>query len=128
MLLSLFIACCQILTADESPADQTPNATPLSEEITRTAIQKAIAPLQQGAAVSAKERKCFTCHNQAMPVIALTEVAKRGFAVDQNILQQQLQHTWDHLEKGKLTYQTGSGQGGQVMTAGYAMCKRTPEP
>ncbi len=121
MLLSLFIACCQILTADESPADQTPSSTPLSQETTRTAIQKAIAPLQQGAAVSAKERKCFTCHNQAMPVIALTEVAKRGFAVDQNILQQQLQHTWDHLEKGKLTYQAGSGQGGQVMTAGYAM-------
>lgn len=121
MLLSLIIACCQILTADESPAEQTSSSAPLSHEETRTAIQKAIAPLQQGAAVSAKERKCFTCHNQAMPVIALTEVAKRGFAVDQEILQQQFQHTWDHLEKGKVTYQSGSGQGGQVMTAGYAL-------
>ena len=121
MLLSLIIACCQILTADESAAEQTSSAIELSQEETRTAIQKAIAPLQQGAAVSAKERKCFTCHNQAMPVISLSEVAKRGFAVDPGILQQQLQHTWDHLQKGKVTYQAGSGQGGQVMTAGYAL-------
>ncbi len=120
MLLSIIIACCQILAADEATEQHTSIAV-LTQDETRTAIQKAIPLLQQGAVVSAKERKCFTCHNQAMPVIALTEVAKRGLDVDQKNIQRQLQHTWDHLEKGKLTYQTGSGQGGQVMTAGFAM-------
>ena len=70
---------------------------------------------------SARERKCCTCHNQAIPVIALTEVAKHGFAVDHEILQQQLQHTWEHLEKGKVTYQAGSGQGGQPRRADHAL-------
>ena len=56
-----------------------------------------------------------------LPVMALTEIAKRGFPVDQENLRRQLHHTFDHLDKGKVDYQAGRGQGGQVMTAGYAM-------
>jgi N-acyl-D-amino-acid deacylase len=77
--------------------------------------------LQQGATVSANERKCFTCHNQALPVFVLAEVAKQGFEIDKEVLQRQLQHTWNHLNGGKSGYLAGKGQGGQVMTAGYAM-------
>ena len=121
MLLSIIIACCRILAVDESSSEQSPVSVSVSQFETRAAIQRAIPSLQQGAAVSAKERKCFTCHSQAMPVIALTEAANRGFIVDQDNIQRQIQHTWDHLDKGKTDYQAGKGQGGQVMTAGYAM-------
>lgn len=121
MLLSIIMACCQILAADEVTEQQASVTVALPQDETRTAIQRAIPPMQQGTAVSAKERKCFTCHNQALPVIALTEVAKRGFDVDRENIQQQLQHTWNHLDKGKTDYHAGKGQGGQVMTAGYAM-------
>lgn len=121
MVLSIIIACCQILAADESAPKQPSDSVGVSQDETRTAIQRAIPSLQQGAAVSAKERKCFTCHSQAMPVIALTAAAKRGFVIDQENIRQQIQHTWDHLHNGKTDYQAGKGQGGQVMTAGYAM-------
>ena len=121
MLLSIIIVCCRILAVDESAPEQTSVTVSVSPDETRTAIQRAIPSLQQGAAVSVKERKCFTCHSQAMPVIALTEAAKRGFVVDQENIQRQMQHTWDHLDNGKTDYQAGKGQGGQVMTAGYAM-------
>jgi hypothetical protein len=120
-LLLWNLACTPLLFADEAGTNDLPACGELSREEVRTAIQKAIAPLQQGSARSADERKCFTCHSQALPVIALTEIAKRGFPVDQENLRRQLQHTWDHLDKGKVDYQAGKGQGGQVMTAGYAM-------
>ncbi|MEJ7592589.1 MAG: prenyltransferase/squalene oxidase repeat-containing protein [Planctomycetaceae bacterium] len=121
LLLLLNLACGVLMVTDDPGAEDPSPATELSQDAVRAAIQKAIPLLQQGASVSAKERKCFTCHNQALPVIALTEFAKRGFDVDREILQRQLQHTWDHLEKGKAEYHAGKGQGGQVMTAGYAM-------
>ena len=120
-LLLLTFACGPLFLTDEPAAKSPVLPRELSPTQIRGAIQKAIPLLQQGASLSANERKCFTCHNQALPVIALTEFARQGFDVDRQILQRQLQHTWNHLESGKTEYLAGNGQGGQVMTAGYAM-------
>ncbi len=87
----------------------------------RQAIERAIPRLQAGASGSAKERECFTCHSQALPVFALQAAQQRGFVIDENVLQQQLQHTWKHLERGQAGYREAKGQGGQAMTAGYAL-------
>lgn len=85
------------------------------------AIERAIPRLQAGASGSAKERECFTCHSQALPVFALQAAQQRGFSIDQEVLRQQIKHTWKHLERGKSGYLEGKGQGGQAMTAGYAL-------
>ncbi len=121
LILLLKLACCPLILADEPAPKPIAPTNKLTQDEVRMAIQKAIPLLQQGATGSANERKCFTCHNQAMPVIALTEFTRLGFDVDKEILKQQLQHTWDHLDRGKVEYLAGNGQGGQVMTAGYAM-------
>lgn len=121
LLLLLNFACCTLFMTDDLGGEDSSTAGDVTQDAVRAAIQKSIPMLQHGASGSADERKCFTCHNQALPVIALTEFARRGFEVDETILQRQLQHTWNHLEKGKTEYQAGNGQGGQVMTAGYAM-------
>lgn len=122
-LIGLLVATTNLsMLVAEEPAVVHPLVdTELSQASVRTAVQRAIQLLQQGASVSAKERKCFTCHNQALPVFVMAEVATRGFEIDKDLLQRQLQHTWNHLNNGKTGYQAGKGQGGQVMTAGYAM-------
>lgn len=96
-------------------------AADVSAAAVRAALQKALPLLEHGAKVSAAERTCFTCHNQAVPVLALTALAARGFATDRDNRQLQLQHTWNHLDRGRASYQQGKGQGGQVLTAGYAL-------
>ena len=121
LLILMNFACCSPFMTDDLGGEVSLSASDLTQDAVRAAIQKSIPLLQQGASGSATERKCFTCHNQALPVIALTEFARRGFDIDEEMLQRQLQHTWDHLEKGTTEYQAGNGQGGQVMTAGYAM-------
>ncbi len=73
------------------------------EEIS-AAIKNSIRLLEKGAKGSAEERTCFTCHNQAVPVLALAEVRKRGFAIDEKNFENQLQHTAAHLERGKKNY------------------------
>ncbi len=96
-------------------------ADALQTSALRQAIDRAIPQLEAGATGSAKERECYTCHSQALPVFALQAASQRGFAIDQDVLQQQLDHTWKHLERGKSGYLEGTGQGGQAMTAGYAL-------
>ena len=97
-------------------ADERPSAQAL-----RRAVERAIPQLQSGAAGSAAERQCYTCHSQGLPVFALSAAAARGLAIDHEIFEQQVQHTWAHLQRGQSAYQSGKGQGGQVLTAGYAL-------
>ena len=99
------------------PAD---DAVP-SPELMRIAVNKAIPLLEKGAKGSAKHRKCFTCHNQAIPVLALAEDRQCGFTVGQVNFERQVQHTATHIERGKKNYLDGRGQGGRAISAGYAM-------
>ena len=86
-----------------------------------TAVRKAIPLLEKAAAGSAKERQCFTCHSQALPVFALAEAKKRGIEINEQVFQAQLKHTAAHLQRGLKGYREGRGQGGRVLTAGYAL-------
>ncbi len=87
----------------------------------KTAVQKAVPWLQKGAAGSNAHSKCFTCHNHGMPIIALTEAASHGLAVDSTVLTSLVDHTTSFLKSGQERYREGKGQGGQVLTAGYAL-------
>ncbi|MEY4198290.1 MAG: D-aminoacylase, partial [Verrucomicrobiota bacterium] len=85
-------------------------------------MAKAVPLLEAGARGSAEKRKnCFTCHNQALPVIALTTAQARGLAVDAENLRQQLDFTVAHLARNRANYLAGKGHGGQALTAGYAL-------
>jgi N-acyl-D-amino-acid deacylase len=88
----------------------------------RSAIARSIPLLEAGAKGSLAQRKnCFTCHNQGLPIMALTAAHKRGFAVDVEHLRVQVQFTADFLARNRDNYRKGQGQGGQVDTAGYAL-------
>ena len=90
-------------------------------ERVRSAIARALPLLEAGSAGSAEKKKCFTCHNQALPIVALAEARQRGFELDVDNLNRQLRHTEEHLKRGTKNYLEGRGQGGKVITAGYAL-------
>jgi N-acyl-D-amino-acid deacylase len=85
------------------------------------AVRRAVPLLEKASAGSAAARQCFTCHSQAMPVLALTAARRHGFEIDEANLTRQLDHTADHLRRGRDAYLAGRGQGGKVLTAGYAL-------
>lgn len=101
-------AFSQVASADES-------APPIE-----LAIRRSLNLLQQTSERTAESRTCFTCHGQALPVLAVVQAREHGFQIDQDNLQRQLNHTHEHLSQGVPGYLEGKGQGGQVDTAGYA--------
>lgn len=87
----------------------------------KAAIQKSITLINKASAGSARKRKCFTCHNQAMAVLVLDEAKKRSLTIDEANFQLQVDHTTAHLERGLKNYLSGKGQGGGPDTASYAL-------
>ena len=75
----------------------------------RVAITKSIPLVEKGSAGSAEQRTCFTCHSQAVPVVALAAAKQRGFDIDEKNLAKQIEHTAKHLERGRKKYLEGKG-------------------
>jgi hypothetical protein len=96
-------------------------AEPSTDDAVRSAVKKALPLIEKSAAEYTKHRQCFSCHHQALPILALVTARARGFNVDTDILQKQVAHTEKFLTGNREAYQKGQGQGGQVDTAGYAL-------
>jgi hypothetical protein len=87
----------------------------------RAAVSKALPLLQKGAVGHREQRSCFACHNQGLPILALTTARQRGFEVDEAELARQAEFIAAFLARNRDNYLKGKGQGGQVDTAGYAL-------
>ena len=115
-------ACAALLSFpvfafDTFAAEAVPN-----EQAIKAAVLKSLPLLEAGARGSMEKRKqCFTCHNQALPIMALTTARSRGITIDGENLRRQVQFTAEFLAKNRTNYLAGKGQGGQALTAGYAL-------
>jgi hypothetical protein len=92
-----------------------------NQSAAREAAQRAIPALEKAASGYVRQRGCFSCHHQGVPVLALTLARDRGLAVDPKVLAEQADFTHVSLTGGRDAYQQGRGQGGGVTTAGYAL-------
>ncbi len=94
---------------------------PTQDEL-KAAIARSLPLLMKAAVGHRQERKqCFACHQQGIPILALTAAKAKGFEVDAGELATQFQFIADFLKKNREAYLQGKGQGGQADTAGYAL-------
>jgi len=107
------------LTATGAGAEPSPQA-PEPEQI-RAAIERTLPLVQKSATEYLKQRECFGCHHQATSVFVLSEAGLRGFDVDRQVIDAQLERTKAHLAQGRSRYLSGKGTGGQADTAGWAL-------
>ncbi len=56
----------------------------------RQAVEKALPTLQASGPPVVKQRGCISCHNQSIPAMAISMARRQGFAVNEQIAQQQL--------------------------------------
>src|SRR5262249_17374822 len=96
-------------------------ATVPSEDKVRASINRALALLLKAAEGHVAKPPCFACHNQALPVLAFHAARERGFTVDDADLKQQTDFIAEFLGKNKEKFRQGTGTGGQVDSAGYAL-------
>lgn len=92
-----------------------------AEPDARAAVAKGLPLLVKGAEGHVEQRTCFACHNQGVPLLALTTARQRGFAVPEEHLKAQTEFIAAFLDKNRENYWQGKGQGGQADTAGYAL-------
>jgi squalene cyclase len=84
----------------------------------RAATRRGLKRLQQGSASYAANRQCFSCHHQALSILALTAARRRGFRVDADHLQGQVQLTLDTFNKPR---PRGTDIAVVPASAGYAL-------
>ena len=68
----------ELIVGSHTVGDE-PEHLPLEESKIRAAIEAALPLLEKSSKGSADQRKCFTCHSQALPVMALSEAKLRNF-------------------------------------------------
>lgn len=118
-MLTMLSAVAVSLVAIDSPAPAA-RSGPLPDHI-RAAVAKSLPLLEKSSVQYTAHRECFSCHHQALPILALTVARAHGFPVSAEALQKQVRFTADSLAKNRDHYREGRGQGGQADTAGYAL-------
>lgn len=124
ILALVLLAVPYALAADEprptsDPGIERPEA--VDEEALRTAIRRALEPIERSAREYPKHRDCFSCHHQAVPALALTTARGRGFPIEAESLEAILDVTLHDLTGAEAAYRRHEGQGGGVTRAGYAL-------
>jgi squalene cyclase len=111
--------CCVIgVLAIEAVPAEPEGVTPAR---IRTAVDRALAPLQKSLVVYAEKRDCFSCHHQAVSLIALEIAGSRGLAIDHDAIEGAVTLTLADLESALEPYRRGWGQPGGVTRAAYAL-------
>lgn len=87
----------------------------------RAAAARALPRLTAGADRHAEQKACFSCHNQAIPMLAVAAAAGRGFAAPDGFAARQAAHVADYLAGKQEKFESGDGVLGGVDTAGYAL-------
>lgn len=85
------------------------------------AIERGLAIAQKGARSYPSHRKCFACHHQTMPLLAVTEAKGAGRLIDAGLPDEILKFTETSF-RGKLDeLKAGEGIGGKGLTVGYGL-------
>ncbi len=107
-----------VASLSASPAD---DRQPPKPEAVRAAVGKALPLILKSTAEYPESRDCFSCHHQAVPVLALATAKERRFAVPAEAIGGPVEHTEADLRGALASYRKGDGQGGGVTRAGYAL-------
>jgi hypothetical protein len=107
-----------LLVASRLPAEE----SKIEPSQLKAAIARALPLLQKAAAGHVAQRTCFSCHHQALPVLALSLARERGFGIDEQGFRKQLKFTHAALaDWAKRNPERKNFLGGQADTAGYAL-------
>ncbi|MFO0876619.1 MAG: prenyltransferase/squalene oxidase repeat-containing protein [Gemmataceae bacterium] len=85
------------------------------------AIARGLRRLETGAAAYVQNRQCFSCHHQTLTIASLLQARHRGFAIDGDLLQDQVRFTRDSFQDRKDSIRKGENVGGRSTTAAYAL-------
>jgi N-acyl-D-amino-acid deacylase len=87
----------------------------------RQSIESGLWRLETAARNYTTNRKCFSCHHQAVPVFALAAASEKGFKIDSQILEEQFDFTLATFEPLLKQASEGKGIGGGNTMINYGL-------
>ena len=90
-------------------------------DATRAKIAKSLSLLQKTATSYTQQRRCFSCHHQALPVMTFDLARKKGFEISKGTIRHQSDFTIAHFKPKIATIKKGVGIGGASFTAGHVL-------
>jgi N-acyl-D-amino-acid deacylase len=84
-------------------------------------VNAAMPLILKSVAEYGRHRDCFSCHHQAVPMLAASIARDHGYPVDSDVLEGLVELTRNDLEGAVESYRKGQGQPGGATRAGYAL-------
>jgi N-acyl-D-amino-acid deacylase len=91
-----------------------------SDPAVKAAVVKALQRIEKGLSNYPKHRQCFSCHHQAMGVIAMAAAQKHGFEVEAELIQKQVDFSLKTF-RNRSTIAKGRGVGGDSTSVVYVL-------
>ncbi|HEY2155782.1 MAG TPA: hypothetical protein VGH33_09135, partial [Isosphaeraceae bacterium] len=110
--IPILVACSAAFPADHRDS--------LETVAVHAAVEKALPLILKSTSEYPESRDCFSCHHQAVPLLALTAAKDAGFAIPAGAIGGLVEHTEADLRGSLEGYRKGVGQPGGVTRAGYA--------
>lgn len=85
------------------------------------AVEKGLPLVEQAAARYPEHRKCFSCHHQTLPMLAVVAARHSGVAADTALLESQADFTHAAFERELDDLRAGQGIGGKALTVSYGL-------
>jgi len=85
----------------------------------KSATARGLALVTRAAGNWQKNKTCFSCHHQTLPMLAMTEAARVGFPVDKASMKSQAEITHAYFEERIEDMNAGRHVPGGAATAGY---------
>jgi hypothetical protein len=86
----------------------------------KVAIEKALKRIEAGVTNYPKQRRCFSCHHQAMAILSLSAARERGFPVEAEFVQRQVAFSLQSF-RNRAVIAKGQGVGGDSTAVVYAL-------
>ena len=109
-IFTLFASLC-VLCGQASAAETT--------NTVEAATRRGLALVTRAASNWQKNKTCFSCHHQTLPMLAMTEAARVGFPLDKAWMKSQAETTHAYFEERIEDMDDGDHVPGGAATAGY---------
>ena len=116
----ILTSVCLLLQSDDPvrPANRT--SGPDSAQL-RATVDRGIQVVRKAAANYPKNRNCFSCHHQTLPMLAMVATRDRNIAIDDELLKSQAEFTHKSFQERIEPMREGKGIGGMAMTVAYGL-------
>ena len=86
-----------------------------------SAVESGLRIVQKAAGNYPKNRDCFSCHHQTLPMLAMREASQAGIKIDEELMSDQVQFIKELFEDRLEAIAGGNSLGGRSLTAGHLL-------